>query len=87
MGTEGTAARIRRDDAAPGEAGEVLLAIEEMAEARIMLSEDVIAQSLKRAKNQQREVRQQRAPHPMHQPNPVEPTPAHGRRAAHHEGE
>jgi ribosome maturation factor RimP len=87
MGTEGTAARIRRDDAAPGEAGEVLLTIEEMAEARIMLSEDVIAQSLKRAKNQQREVRQQRAPHPMHQPNPVEPTPAHGRRAAHHEGE
>ena len=87
VGTEGAAARIRRDDAAPGETGEVLLAIDEMAEAKIMLSEDVIAQSLKRSKNQQREVRQQRAPHPMRQPNPVEPAPAHSRRAAHHEGE
>jgi len=64
-----------------------VLAIEEMAEAKIMLSDDVIAQSLKRAKNQHREVRQQRAPHPMRQPNPVEPAPAHSRRAAHHEGE
>src|SRR5438128_2619880 len=57
MGTEGAAARIRRDDAAPGEAGEVLLPIDEMAEARIVLSDDVIAQSLKRGKTQQREVR------------------------------
>jgi ribosome maturation factor RimP len=81
VGTEGASARIRRDDAAPGEASEVLLVIEDMAEAKIMLSDDVIAQSLKRAKNRQR------APHPMHQPNPIEPAPAHGRHAAHHEGE
>jgi ribosome maturation factor RimP len=93
VGTEGAAARIRRDDAAAGEASEVVLAIDEMAEAKLMLSDDVIAQSLKRAKNQQRdknqqrEVRQQRAPHPMRQANPVEPAPAHSRRAAHHEGE
>src|SRR6266487_486329 len=48
VGAEGASARIRRDDAAPGEASEVLLAIDEMAEARIVLSDDVIAQSLKR---------------------------------------
>src|SRR5207244_2698706 len=54
VGTEGAAARIHRDDAAPGEASEVLLPIDEMAEARIVLSDDVIAQSLKRGKKQQR---------------------------------
>ena len=87
LGIDGAAARIRRDDAAPGEPSEVLLPIDEMAEARIVLSEGVIAQSLKRGKNEQREVRQRRAPHPMHQPNSIEPAAAHGRPAAHHEGE
>jgi len=53
-GTEGEAARIRRDDAAPGEASEVLLPIEEMAEAKIMLSDALIAQSLRRGKAQQK---------------------------------
>src|SRR3989440_6728951 len=52
LGIEGEAARIRRDDAAPGEESEVLLAIEDMADAKIMLSDAVIAQSLKRGKTQ-----------------------------------
>src|SRR5438477_5050198 len=34
LGVEGAAARVRRDDAAPGEASEVLLPIDEMSEAR-----------------------------------------------------
>jgi ribosome maturation factor RimP len=59
LGVEGEAARIHRDDAAPGEPTEVLLRIEEMAEARIMLSEAQIAASLKRAKAQQREAEEQ----------------------------
>jgi ribosome maturation factor RimP len=87
VSTEGSAARIRRDDAAPDEASEVLLTIDEMAEAKIMLSDDVIAQSLRRGKKQQREVRQQRVPHPKHQPNPSESAAAPSRHAAHHEGE
>ena len=87
LGVEGAAARVRRDDAAPGEASEVLLPIDEMSEARIVLSDDVIAQSLRRGKTEQREVRWQRAPHPMHRPNSIEPAAAHGRPAAHHEGE
>jgi ribosome maturation factor RimP len=52
---EGEAARIHRDDAAPGEASEVLLRIDEMAEAKVMLSEAQIAAALKRAKAQQRQ--------------------------------
>ena len=87
LGVEGAAARVRRDDAAPGEASEILLPIDEMSEARIVLSDDVIARSLKRGKTEQREVRRQRAPHPMHRSDSIEPAAAHGRPAAHHEGE
>ena len=54
LGADGEAARIRRDDAAAGEAAEVLLPIEEMSEAKIVLSDDVIVQSLKRGKAEAR---------------------------------
>ena len=54
LGVEGDAARIRRDDAMPGEETEVLLRIEEMAEAKVMLSEAQIAAALRRAKAEQR---------------------------------
>ena len=92
VGTEGVAARVRRDDAAAGEAGEVLLAIDEMAEAKIMLSEDVIAQSLKRGKMQQREARladqpQDNGADSARPSMPIQPAAAPSRRAAHHEGE
>jgi ribosome maturation factor RimP len=56
LGTEGEAARLHRDDAAPGEAPEVLLPIGEMAEAKVTLDDAVITESLKRGK-QQREDR------------------------------
>jgi ribosome maturation factor RimP len=49
------AARIRRDDAAPGEAGEVLLPIEDMAEAKLVLTDALITESLRRAKQAERE--------------------------------
>jgi ribosome maturation factor RimP len=54
LGVEGDAARIRRDDAIPGEETEILLRIEEMAEAKVMLSEALIAAALRRAKAEQR---------------------------------
>jgi ribosome maturation factor RimP len=50
VGTEGTAARLRLDDGAAGEAAEALLPIEDMAEARLVLSDRLIAESLKRGK-------------------------------------
>jgi ribosome maturation factor RimP len=49
------AARIRRDDAAPGEASEVLLPIEDMAEAKLVLTDALITESLRRAKQAERE--------------------------------
>jgi len=63
MGVVGEAARIHRDDADPGEPTEVMLPIEEMAEARIMLSEAQIAAALKRAKTEQRETEAAEQPH------------------------
>ncbi len=50
LGVAGAAARIRRDDAAAGEAADVLLPIEDMAEARLVLTDALIAESLKRGK-------------------------------------
>jgi ribosome maturation factor RimP len=54
LGTQGDAARIRRDDAAAEEASEVLLPIREMAEARLVLTDALVAESLKRGKTAQR---------------------------------
>lgn len=61
LGVDGEAARIRPDDAAAGEANEVALPIEDMTEAKLILTEALIAQSLRRGKAQLREARQQQA--------------------------
>ena len=50
LGVEGEAARLRRDDAADGEAAEVLLPIDDMAEARLVLTDALVAESLRRGK-------------------------------------
>jgi ribosome maturation factor RimP len=55
LGLAGEAARIRRDDAAPGEASEVLLPIEDMAEAKLVLTDALIAESLRRDKEARRQ--------------------------------
>jgi len=100
LGVEGEAARIRRDDAAPGEATEMLLPIEEMAEAKLVVTDALIAESLRRGKAAEREARRQQAEEDAaaigarppcearpkhHQPTPLD----HGRGAqnAQNEGE
>jgi ribosome maturation factor RimP len=60
LGTEGAAARIRSEDAAQGQPGEVLLPIEDMAEARLVLTDALIAESLRRGKASEREARGER---------------------------
>ena len=61
LGAEGDAARIRRDDVPAGEPADALLPIEDMAEAKLVLTEALIAESLRRGK---RAERQQRETHP-----------------------
>jgi len=59
LGVEGETARIRRSDAAPGEDSEVILPIEDMSEAKLVLTDALIAESLRRGKAAEREARQQ----------------------------
>lgn len=55
LGVEGDCARLRRDDAKPGEAAEVLLPIEDMAEAKLVLTDALVAESLRRGKLAERQ--------------------------------
>jgi ribosome maturation factor RimP len=57
VGTEGGNARIRRDDAAEGEEAEVLLPIEEMCEAKLVLTDELVTEALRREKSAKREAR------------------------------
>ena len=57
VGTEGGNARIRRDDAAEDEEAEVLLPIEEMCEAKLVLTDELVTEALRREKSAKREAR------------------------------
>jgi ribosome maturation factor RimP len=84
MGAEGEAVRLRRDDAAAGEAAEILLPIEEMTEAKLVLTDALVTESLRRGKNAERAAREQRnsARHPARQTKNFQPAPEQERRAA-----
>jgi ribosome maturation factor RimP len=67
LGAEGDRARIHRDDAPPGEPADVMLPIEDMAEARLVLTDALIAAALKRGKEAERQSTQNdNQPHPNH---------------------
>ena len=71
-GTEGAGARITRDDAAPGEAAEIVLAIEDMAEARLVLTDALVTEALRRGKPAKPAAGEQM------EPAPDDPAPAAG---------
>jgi ribosome maturation factor RimP len=50
LGAQGDAAQVRRDDAAAGEAADVLLPIADITEARLVLTDALVAESLRRGK-------------------------------------
>jgi ribosome maturation factor RimP len=60
IGTEGEAARLRRDDAVEGEGVEVLLPIEDMSEAKLVLTDDLVTEALRREKSAKRQAREAR---------------------------
>jgi len=57
-GVEEDAARLKRDDAAEGEEAEVLLPIEEMSEAKLVLTDELVTQALRREKHAKRQARE-----------------------------
>lgn len=93
LGLDGTSARIRPDDAKGDEAAELRLPIEDMAEIKLVLTDDLVAESLRRGKAEEREARQARDARPItdgrsrwKKNTRRHPGPA-VRAAAHHEGE
>lgn len=85
-GTEGNLARIRLDDAKAGEPAEILLPIADMAEARLILTDALVAESLRRGKLAEREQRDAQSPVEDTQ-SKVRRSSGSARHAAHHEGE
>jgi ribosome maturation factor RimP len=59
LGTQGDMARLRRDDA-ESEAPEALLRIGDMSEAKLLLTDDLVAQALRREKAAKRQAREAR---------------------------
>src|ERR1700709_1283384 len=57
-GVEGDAIRLHRDDIRAGEAAEVVLVMEDIADARLVLTDELIAESMRRGKAAERELRQ-----------------------------
>ncbi len=57
-GIEGNAVRIRRDDVKAGEEADALLVMEEIADARLVLTDELIAESMRRGKAAERELKQ-----------------------------
>ncbi|HZO45827.1 MAG TPA: ribosome maturation factor RimP [Xanthobacteraceae bacterium] len=92
-GVDGNAARVQREDAAAGEPAEALLTIDEMADARIVLSNELIANSLRRGKQDAERAERaedqtkRKGPGKYRRSKGFQPQPAQGRRAAHQEGE
>jgi ribosome maturation factor RimP len=71
LGTEGDSARIRIADA--GDGTDVLLPIEEMSEARLLLTDALISESLRRSKHGDRDARG----NGNHGQNRHDPSPEH----------
>lgn len=56
-GVEGDRVWLRRDDAPAGEEADVLLTMEDIAEARLVLTDELIAESMRRGKQAEREAK------------------------------
>jgi ribosome maturation factor RimP len=57
-GVTGDAVRLHRDDTPAGEDAEVMLVMEDIADARLVLTDELIAESMRRGKQAERELRQ-----------------------------
>jgi len=56
-GVEGQAVRLHRDDTRQGEDADTLLVMEDIAEARLVLTDELIAESMRRGKAAERELK------------------------------
>jgi ribosome maturation factor RimP len=57
-GVEGDAVRLHRDDIRAGEDADALLVMEDISDARLVLTDELIAESMRRGKQAERELKQ-----------------------------
>jgi len=76
----GDAVRLIRDDARAGEDPEALLTLEDIAEARLVLTDELIAESMRRGKAAERELRRNLGLAPPAPPHARKPAPARGQK-------
>src|SRR5437660_2211950 len=72
-GVEGDAVRLHRDDTRADEDADVLLVMEDISDARLVLTDELIAESMRRGKQAERELRQNLGLEP--------PPPAHAKKS------
>src|SRR5882757_6028477 len=68
-GVEGDAVRMHRDDTRAGEEADVMVVMEDIADARLVLTDELIAESMRRGKAAERELRRNlglEPPPPLH---------------------
>jgi ribosome maturation factor RimP len=88
LGTEGECARLRRNDMAADEPAEVLLPIDDMAEARLVLTEALITDALRRSKRgDTKEAQGAPGQKPVRRPKYPKSAPGQVRRETQHEGD
>lgn len=94
LGTEGHLARVQRDDVPAGEPADVMLPIEDIAEAKLVLTDALVAEALRRGKQAERaqmlndnDPAAGRANHSSQPRNSIPRGPDKHRDRAQHEGE
>src|SRR6201996_8397391 len=75
-GVEGEIVRLHRDDIRAGEDAEVALVMEDIADARLVLTDELIAESMRRGKAAERELRQHLGLEPPPPPHAKKSEPA-----------
>jgi ribosome maturation factor RimP len=75
-GVEGDAVRLRRDDARADEDADVALVMEDIADARLILTDELIAESMRRGKAAERELRRNLGLEPPPPPHAKKSDPA-----------
>jgi ribosome maturation factor RimP len=76
QGVDGECVKLHRDDAPEGEEADVLLAMEDIADAKLVLTDELIAESMRRGKAAERELKRDLGLEP--------PAPAHAENAKKH---
>jgi ribosome maturation factor RimP len=73
---EGDTIRLRRDDIRADEDAEVLLVMEDIADARLVLTDELVAESMRRGKAAERELKQNLGLKPPPPPHAIKSDPA-----------